>query len=186
MEMNHSNHAFESRREIRDKNQLQFLQLHKSNPRLDNPLLTLQDKQKIAEAKAAREQAAKQTKQDQLFQDQRRRKERSVEDLRAWFRDQAIAKDSDKQVAAASFEKEKRAIARQQRELETILARQKKRRQVEMECYRTDLTRQVEQRNLSQFINDTRLNSREHSLNKSELELAQKMLLSVPIDTVVL
>ena len=78
MERNHSNFAFESRRIIRDKYQQQFLQVHESNPRLDNPLLTLQDKQRIAEEKAMKEQAVIGDLQDKVLKDQHRRKEYSV------------------------------------------------------------------------------------------------------------
>jgi hypothetical protein len=86
MQKNHSNHAFESRREIRDRNQASFFQLHMSNPRLDNPLLTLQDKQRLAEEKARREQAEIGDRIDKVLTDEKRRRERSVEDLKAYYK----------------------------------------------------------------------------------------------------
>ena len=86
MQKNHSNHAFESRREIRDRNQASFFQLHMSNPRLDNPLLTLQDKQRLAEEKARKEQAEIGDRIDKVLTDEKRRRERSVEDLKAYYK----------------------------------------------------------------------------------------------------
>lgn len=69
----------------RDNLQQVFIQAHKDNKRLDNPFLTLQDKQRMAEEKAVKEQEQKQMKLFTKEFEENERKKQEKEDLKKWY-----------------------------------------------------------------------------------------------------
>ena len=75
------------RRQHRDLLQQQFLNAHKDNKRLDNPFMTLKDKQRLAEDKAKREQLLIINREKELKEMEEMEKQKKQDDLKQYFKD---------------------------------------------------------------------------------------------------
>lgn len=87
--------------------------MHKDNKRLDNPLLTLNDRQRIAEDKAKRELLVILQRERQQTEQEEARRQKQKDDLRLWYKDIETDKQARKKQEEVRTKIEKISIENQ-------------------------------------------------------------------------